>query len=301
MKQRPSPHRFGRQARVNEHPREVGEPSQRVIAREAKLAAKVTFDGTTPSPPLRSEGGEGWGEGAAPHTVSTSTHGVVDTSDSLSKTPGTSISRVADHFSPLTPALSPEQAQGRGSKSYAELHCLSNFSFQRGASSAQELFERAKKLGYAALAITDECSLSGIVRAFEASNDTGVALIVGTEIQLADGPKLVVLAADHDGYSDICQLITTGRRRSAKGEYRLACADAERLGPGVRVLWIPRHSALQPRRASHREDAITRDEDTHGAWIAQHFAGRAWLAVELHRGPDDAAELRHLGELAARH
>ncbi|HIE5920498.1 TPA: PHP domain-containing protein, partial [Pseudomonas aeruginosa] len=49
---------------------------------------------------------------------------------------------------------------------YAELHCLSNFSFQRGASSATELFARAARLGYRALAITDECSLAGIVRAW---------------------------------------------------------------------------------------------------------------------------------------
>ncbi len=282
MKQRSSPHRFGRQARVNEHPREVGEPSQRVVEREAKRTAIEMAIPTSlppgekmpPSPLSRSDGGEGWGEGVAPRTVST--HRVVDTR---------------------------QQAQERGSKTYAELHCLSNFSFQRGASSAQELFERARKLGYAALAITDECSLSGIVRAYEASKDTGLALIVGTEIQLADGPKLVVLAADHDGYSDICQLITTGRRRSAKGEYQLICADAERLGPGVRVLWIPRHSALPPRRVSNREDtnAVTRDEYTHGAWIVRHFAGRAWIAVELHRGPDDAAELAHLRKLGARH
>ncbi|HZX92521.1 MAG TPA: PHP domain-containing protein, partial [Rudaea sp.] len=215
--------------------------------------------------------------------------------------PGTSIPRATDPLTPLTPALSPEQAQGRGSKTYAELHCLSNFSFQRGASSAQELFERAKKLGYTALAITDECSLSGIVRAFEASNDTGIALIVGSEIQLADGPKLVILAADHDGYSDICQLITTGRRRSAKGEYQLTCADAERLGPGVRVLWIPR--SAPPARTSDcgNTNALARDEDSHGAWIVRHFGGRAWLAVELHRGPDDAAELRHLRDLASHH
>ena len=62
---------------------------------------------------------------------------------------------------------------------YAELHCLSAFSFQRGASTAKELFERAKKLGYAALAITDECSLAGIVRAFNASRDHDLPLIVG--------------------------------------------------------------------------------------------------------------------------
>ena len=65
---------------------------------------------------------------------------------------------------------------------YAELHCLSNFSFQRGASTARELFERAKACGYTALAITDECSMAGIVRALEASRATGVRLVVGSEI-----------------------------------------------------------------------------------------------------------------------
>ena len=76
---------------------------------------------------------------------------------------------------------------------YAELHCLSNFSFQRGASSASELFERAKCQGYDALAITDECSLAGIVRAWQASKDTGLPLIIGSELQIEGGPKLVLL------------------------------------------------------------------------------------------------------------
>src|SRR4051812_31560715 len=129
------------------------------------------------------------------------------------------------------------------SSGYAELHCLSNFSFQRGASSALELFLRAKRLGYTALAITDECSLAGIVRAWEAAQETGVRLIVGTEVRLEDGPKLVILAADQAGYSDICRLITSGRRRSAKGEYRLTRNDTEQLGTGVRVLWTPGGSA----------------------------------------------------------
>ena len=48
---------------------------------------------------------------------------------------------------------------------YAELHCVTNFSFLRGASHGEELVERAAALGYAALAITDECSLAGVVRA----------------------------------------------------------------------------------------------------------------------------------------
>lgn len=72
---------------------------------------------------------------------------------------------------------------------YAELHCLSDFSFQRGASPSRALFERAKACGYAALAIMGECSLAGIVRALEASREIGVRLIVGTEIRLGDGPQ----------------------------------------------------------------------------------------------------------------
>jgi error-prone DNA polymerase len=74
---------------------------------------------------------------------------------------------------------------------YAELHCLSAFSFQRGASVAIELFERAKALGYHALAITDDGSLAGIVRALQAARKTQLKLIVGSEVQLDDGPRLV--------------------------------------------------------------------------------------------------------------
>jgi len=177
---------------------------------------------------------------------------------------------------------------------YAELHCLSNFSFQRGASSAIELFERAKVLGYSALAITDECSLAGIVRALEASKNTGVKLLVGTEVQLADGPKLVLLAKDQEGYSDICRLITTGRRCSAKGEYRLTRADAEQLGSGVLVLWIPAVSTIHPEPTQSQTHEQAR-------WITRHFHGRAWLAVELHRGADDAARLAWLRSLGAVH
>ncbi|HEY6895514.1 MAG TPA: PHP domain-containing protein, partial [Rhodanobacteraceae bacterium] len=191
---------------------------------------------------------------------------------------------------------------------YAELHCLSNFSFQRGASSARELFERAKSLGYAALAITDECSLAGIVRALEVAEETGVQLVAGTEVTLDDGMKLVLLAKNHDGYSDICRLITTGRRRSPKGEYRLTREDAETLGDGVLVLWIPSEPASFPERKnpkSSRASGVSGGDgaahDPQARWITRHFKQRAWLAVELHRGPADASKLASLTALAARH
>jgi error-prone DNA polymerase len=165
------------------------------------------------------------------------------------------------------------------SRPYAELHCLSAFSFQRGASVAQELFERAAQLKYTALAITDEASLAGIVRALEASRKTGVRLIVGSEVQLADGPKLVLLVETAQGYTRLCQLLTLARRRADKGAYRLLREDlAVASNDGLLALWLP---AASPDAAE-------------GAWTQRMFPDRTWLAVELHRGPDDVARLAQL-------
>ena len=166
---------------------------------------------------------------------------------------------------------------------YAELHCLSNFSFQRGASSARELFERAKKNGYSALAITDECSLAGIVRALEAARAIGVALIVGAEMRLRDGPKLVLLVENLSGYQSLCGLITLARRAAAKGSYTMTRADFAAHTHGLLALWIP---------------AATPSPDE-ANWIKQYFPQRAWLAVELHRGADDASQLRRWLAFAA--
>ena len=99
---------------------------------------------------------------------------------------------------------------------YAELYCLSNFTFLRGASHPEELVERAQALGYAALAITDECSVAGAVRAHVAAKRSALKLIIGTEIRLDDGLKLVLLATNRRGYGNLCALITRGRMRSAK-------------------------------------------------------------------------------------
>ncbi|MEB0076110.1 error-prone DNA polymerase [Pseudomonas sp. CCI3.2] len=167
---------------------------------------------------------------------------------------------------------------------YVELHCLSNFSFQRGASSAKELFERAQRHGYQALAITDECTLAGIVRAWQASRDCGLPMIVGSEIRIENGPALVLLAENLSGYQALCRLITVGRRRAKKGEYRLLREDF--CGPleGLLALWLP--------------DLLSDTCPEHGHWLSRVFPERLWLAVELHRGPDDAQRLSDLLALA---
>lgn len=165
---------------------------------------------------------------------------------------------------------------------YAELHCLSNFSFQRGASSADELFRRARELGYEALAITDECTLAGIVRAWQAAKQHQLRLIVGSEVQVHDGPKLVLLVQDLAGYQNLCALITHARRRAAKGQYQLLRDDLQAHAYGLLALWVPDGTS----------DAAT------GQWLQGLFDQRLWLAVHMHRDHDDAQRLQRLLGLA---
>ncbi|MGL6291362.1 MAG: error-prone DNA polymerase, partial [Silanimonas sp.] len=190
---------------------------------------------------------------------------------------------------------------------YAELHCLSAFSFQRGASTALELFERAKALGYRALAITDECSFAGLVRALEASEATGLPLICGTELQLAEGAKLVLLVESKRGYERLSALITTARRRAAKGTYVLHRTDleaafgGESVGEGgVLALWVPtRHDLGLSDSSADACDAYEAANST-AAWLRALFQDRLWLAAQLHRGPDDDIRRAAIAFLAAR-
>lgn len=176
--------------------------------------------------------------------------------------------------------------------SYAELHCLSNFSFQRGASSADELFQRAKQLGYQALAITDECSLAGIVRAWQASKDTGVPLIIGSEMRLCDGPEIVLLVENLAGYQNLCRLITQARRRADKGRYRLLRKDFDESLDGLLAIWLPDSGG------GDTGDGSGNDKNAHADWLCKRFPERLWLGIELHREADDSEHLYRLLKLA---
>jgi error-prone DNA polymerase len=169
---------------------------------------------------------------------------------------------------------------------YAELHCLTNFSFLRGASHPEELVARAAALGYSALAVTDECSVAGAVRAHLAANEHGLKLLVGTELQLIDeeqaGPKLVLLATSRAGYGNLSELITRGRRSAKKGTYRLTLADLDHGLDECLALLVP----------------APETGHAHAGWLAERFPGRAWIAAELHCGPDDRARLEQLRALA---
>jgi DNA-directed DNA polymerase III PolC len=171
---------------------------------------------------------------------------------------------------------------------YAELHALSNFSFLRGASHPEELVAQAKHLNYRALALTDECSLAGVVRAHVAAKQCELPLIIGAELICVDALKLVALATDRASYGALSRLITRARRGGAKGHYVLERRDLENALDGCLILWLPQTGgALLPRQAAD------------GRWLRERFAGRLWLGVELLTGGSDAKRLALLQAFGA--
>ena len=162
---------------------------------------------------------------------------------------------------------------------YAELHCSSNFTFLQGASHPHELVERAVELGYSALALTDECTVAGVVRAHEAAKDARFKFIVGSEFVLVDGLRLVLLATNRTAYGRLCRLITRARRSADKGSYSLAREQITPADLGDCLgLWFPGNDV----------------DPAQGEWLQALCPQRTWLAVELLRTGDDRGRLAAL-------
>ena len=167
---------------------------------------------------------------------------------------------------------------------YAELFCQSNFSFLTGASHPEELVMQADFLRYDAIAITDECSLAGVVRAHTAikQHELGIRQIVGSVFTLYDECRFVLLCPDREAYTELCRIITNARRRSEKGHYQLSEWDVMSARHCL-LVWLPGHH----------------QRDTHwGHWLTQHHSGRLWIGVQRHLGPQDQAYLSHCRQLA---
>ena len=179
---------------------------------------------------------------------------------------------------------------------YAELRCVSNFTFLRGASQPEELVARAKQLGYSALTIADECSMAGVVRAHVAAKEHGLKLILGSQFEVDWGLAtssnttpftLTVLATNLHGYGNLCQFITKLRRTSDKGTYHLDIVDV--TGPELDDCVV----IMSPRRMSEpvQLGAVAK-------WLLDHFIGRCWLGVEQLRVLDDEMWLHRLREVS---
>jgi error-prone DNA polymerase len=183
---------------------------------------------------------------------------------------------------------------------YAELHCRSNFTFLTGASHPAELVERAAALGYAALAITDECSLAGVVRAHEQAKASGLKLLIGADIlfrglERQPFARLVLLATDRNGYGNLAELITLARLRAPKGEYIAFATDLDGATPEhAHLAGLPGCLAiLVPER-----DATPEALRAQAEWLRDRFAGRCWIAAENLLRAADGVRLERIERVA---
>ncbi|MES2673779.1 MAG: error-prone DNA polymerase [Pseudomonadota bacterium] len=155
---------------------------------------------------------------------------------------------------------------------YAQLHTTTNFTFLTGASHPPDYIQRANELGYDALAITDECSLAGIVKAFAAAEELNFKLIVGSRFRLSNGMDLIAIAPSRTAYAELSGFITLARRRAEKGSYEAHFDDLRFRLRNCLIIWIAKlHETISDQVANELTNA---------------FKGRLWIGInhQLHGG-----------------
>ena len=167
---------------------------------------------------------------------------------------------------------------------YAELQVTSHFSFLHGASSAEELFAQAALLGIEALGVVDRNSLAGIVRAYEAAKATGVRLVVGCRLDLADGMSVLVYPTDRAAYARLCRLLSLGKGRAGKGKCHLEWADLLAYAEDLIAVFVP--------------DVANDECGLRLRRLRDGFGDRAYMALTLRRRPNDQLRLHELSNLA---
>ncbi|UPR29591.1 error-prone DNA polymerase [Vibrio crassostreae] len=173
------------------------------------------------------------------------------------------------------------------SQQYSELFCQSNYSFLEGASHAEELVLQADFLRYKALAVTDECSVAGIVKVHSAIKQHKLSLkqIVGSMFWLNEECQVILICPNRRAYAELCRIITNARRRSSKGHYQLSEWDIM-SAKHCFILWLPQQ----------------KNEDAHwGQWLSQHHSGRLWIGLQRHLKQTDQQYTDYCVELSQHH
>ena len=151
---------------------------------------------------------------------------------------------------------------------YHELFCQSNFSFLDAASHPEELVQQACFLGYRSIAITDECSVAGVVRAYShiKQNKLKIKLIIGSLLQIQEQQlKIILLCPDQRAYTELCRIITNARRRAPKGEYHLSEWDLMSVKYCL-CIWLPSGDSTQ--------------DHYWGDWLKRYYSNRLWLGLQ---------------------
>ena len=189
---------------------------------------------------------------------------------------------------------------------FAELCALSNFTFLTGASHPEEMIAAAAEAGLPALAITDENSVAGIVRAHqkarEIARDGGPAirLIPGARLILRNGFAVTALPQDRAAWGRLCRLLTTGRRRAPKGSCDLGLEDLLDGGQGLEFLLHPPGQRLTPSSKAVRPGSGAGGWVTQAEQLVRRFAGHCAVVLAPHYDGQDSARMARHAALASR-
>ncbi|WP_372887108.1 error-prone DNA polymerase [Shimia sp.] len=217
----------------------------------------------------------------------------------------------------------------------AELCITSNFTFLTGASHPEEYMRRAALDGLEAIAIADDNSVAGIVRAHTEARDIArrvrerqrfdsdhgligppapqgpppekqpasaaiynvPRLLPAARLVFTDAPPVTALAASREGWASLCRILSKGRLRAEKGKCLLGLADLFEHSAGLQLILHPDRQALRDRRGS---------EGCGGGWarhmprLTRRFAGQMHLALTPRYDGQDEMHFRRLAELADR-
>ncbi|MDN3651183.1 error-prone DNA polymerase [Thalassotalea ponticola] len=180
--------------------------------------------------------------------------------------------------------------------SYAELFCQSNFSFLTGASHPEELVQKANELNYQALAITDECSVAGVVRAHSEIDrkQLAIELIIGSVFHYRQ-LTFILLCPDRKAYGELCRIISNARRRSAKGEYQLSDWDIMSIQHCL-LIWIPKGEPSVVEDDMSSNSPCT--DEQWGQWLTKYHGSRLWIGYTRYLKASDHTYQAHCQRLA---
>jgi error-prone DNA polymerase len=171
---------------------------------------------------------------------------------------------------------------------YSELICQSNYSFLSAASHPEELVQQACFYGYSAIAITDECSVSGVVRAFShiKKNNLNIKLITGATFTWQGHFRFALIAPTRKAYAELCRIITNSRRRAEKGQYQLVEWDIKTIRHCIMIL-LPEYQFEQNKQNIQ--------------WFLntnRHIKGQVWLGLTRQLKPNEHKYVHHIEQLS---
>src|SRR5580765_2191696 len=116
---------------------------------------------------------------------------------------------------------------------YIELHARSAFSFLEGTSSPEEMARSCAEFGMPSMALLDRDGLYGAPQFYLAANKIGVRAHIGAEVTCVQGWRYPLLVTSHEGYKNLCRLITHMKLRAAKGAGAIEVREWEGVSHGL--------------------------------------------------------------------